>query len=78
MGDISNEWDDVMDKIIRMACNNSIRSIVRRLVFAASTLYGMKEIKDCLATKKGAVSSEWQITMNNDNSKEVLMDEWKE
>ncbi|GKA41366.1 RNA-directed DNA polymerase, eukaryota, reverse transcriptase zinc-binding domain protein [Tanacetum coccineum] len=108
MGDISNEWDDVMDKIIRMACNNSIRSIVRRLVFAASIyfiwnernkrLFGnqKRSSKDILLSiinhirmkltslkvkaspNIQAVSSEWQITMNNDNSKEVLMDEWKE
>ncbi|GKA73876.1 reverse transcriptase zinc-binding domain-containing protein [Tanacetum coccineum] len=75
MGDISNEWDDVMDKIIRMACNNSIRSIVaKEICFPIIKPHRMKSVKSYKVKASPniqAVSSEWQITMNNDNSKEM-------
>ncbi|GJT45926.1 hypothetical protein Tco_0954641 [Tanacetum coccineum] len=108
IGDVTNEWDDVMDKITRMACNNSIRSIVRRLVFATSVYYIWDErnkrlfgnqkrsdkevlfsiinhirmklsgLKVKASPNIDAVSSEWQIKMNNNNGKVELIGKWKD
>ncbi|GKE32681.1 hypothetical protein Tco_1452003, partial [Tanacetum coccineum] len=36
LGEITNEWDDVLTRIIIMACNNSVISILRRIVVAAN------------------------------------------
>ncbi|GJY16132.1 reverse transcriptase zinc-binding domain-containing protein [Tanacetum coccineum] len=52
--DVTNEWDEILNKITAMAYNNFIMSI--RIVLAASvSIYGMKEIRDRLEMRKEAM-----------------------
>ncbi|GJY90404.1 hypothetical protein Tco_0505600 [Tanacetum coccineum] len=36
---VDNNWKEILNRVTIMACNNSIRSILRRIVLAASVYY---------------------------------------
>ncbi|GKB22262.1 hypothetical protein Tco_0856185 [Tanacetum coccineum] len=76
MVDVDNDWKEILNRVTIMACNNSIRSILRRIVLAASVyIYGNEGIKLVSFKVKNSsqvanVSKEWQIPLNGNTDNE--------
>ncbi|GJY90847.1 RNA-directed DNA polymerase, eukaryota, reverse transcriptase zinc-binding domain protein [Tanacetum coccineum] len=74
MEEVNNDWENILNRVTDMACNNSIRSVLRRVVLAACVYYIWDERnKRLFGNQKRNHEALMQLIINNIRMKLVSL-----